>query len=376
MARAGDTLMATTIEVRQQLIPGDRAPNVFLPDQRDIVINLQDKSLGGPIFILLYPTQKDPESAAELENLFALAPQMLADGAHLFAIGGDPLPLVQELAAQHEAGFFILADPEHKTADAFGSQGKLVGFVLDPGQRIQSVIAPGDTSIAERAAAELKALRPHEPFYPGFHPPILVIPQALPREFCRYLIEQFEKRGNEASGTFRMTAGEMVHAYDANVKQRRDHHVVDQDLLEQISSYMERRVLPEIHRVFHCPIKFVEEFKIVCYAADPGGYFRPHRDDTTPGTAHRRFAMTLILNAEDFEGGELCFPEFDNATYKPGTGVAVVLPCNVLHEVKDVTAGRRFVLLSFMYDETGRQWLEKYQNTMTQLQGQAQSLIR
>lgn len=362
--------MTVATPARQQLTLGDRAPDVFLPDQRDIIISLHDKVRGGPIFVLLYPTQKDPGCAKELESLFELAPQMLAEGAHIFAIGGDAVPLVQKLAAQHEPGFFLLADADHKAADAFGARGKLVGFALDPGQRVQSVITPGYTPIAERAAAELLALRPYEPFSPGYHPPLLVIPQALPRDFCGYLIEQFDKRGSEPSGTLRMTEGKMVHADDSTVKRRRDHHVVDQDLLEQISGYVERRVLPEIHRAFHCPIKFVEEFKIVRYDADPGGYFRPHRDNTTPGTAHRRFAMTLNLNAEDYKGGELCFPEFNNATYKPATGEAAVFSCNLMHEATDVTEGKRYVLLSFMYDEPGRQYLEKYQNKMRQLQDQ------
>lgn len=369
-AAYGEPPMTTATPARQQLTLGDRAPDVFLPDQRDIIISLHDKVRGGPIFVLLYPTQKDPGCAKELESLFELAPQMLAEGAHVFAIGGDAVPLVQKLAAQHEPGFFLLADADHKAADAFGARGKLVGFALDPGQRVQSVITPGYTPIAERAAAELLALRPFEPFSPGYHPPLLVIPQALPRDFCSYLIEQFDKRGSEPSGTLRMTEGKMVHASDSTVKRRRDHHVVDPDLLEQISGYVERRVLPEIHRAFHCPIKFVEEFKIVRYDADPGGYFRPHRDNTTPGTAHRRFAMTLNLNSEDYEGGELCFPEFNNATYKPATGEAAVFSCNLMHEATDVTEGQRYVLLSFMYDEPGRQHLEKYQKKMQQLQDQ------
>jgi peroxiredoxin/predicted 2-oxoglutarate/Fe(II)-dependent dioxygenase YbiX len=359
-----EALMATKTQARQQLTSGDRAPNVFLPDQRDIIISLYDKARGGPIFVLLYPTQKDPGCAGELASLFALAPQLLAEGVHVFAIGGDPVGRVQKLAGQHEPGFFMLADADHKAADAFGSRGKLVGFVLDPGQRIQAVIPPGDTPIADRAAAALKALPRQAPFNPGVHPPLLVIPQALPRDFCAYLIEQFEKRGNEASGTLRMTDGKMVHVSDSDIKQRRDHHVVDKDLLDQIAGYVERRVLPEIHRAFHCPIKFVEEFKIVRYDADPGGFFRPHRDNTSPGTAHRRFAMTLNLNAEDYDGGELCFPEYNNATYKPATGEAVVFSCNLLHEATDVAAGHRYVLLSFMYDEPGRQMLEKYQHAM------------
>ena len=75
--------MATATKARQQLTRGDRLPNLYLPDQRGVVINTNDKARGGPIFVLLYPSQTDPHCTAELESLFALAPQMLADGAHL-----------------------------------------------------------------------------------------------------------------------------------------------------------------------------------------------------------------------------------------------------------------------------------------------------
>src|SRR3546814_20819717 len=74
-------------------------------------------------------------------------------------------------------------------------------------------------------------------------------------------------------------------------------------------------------------------------------YFRPHRDNTTKGTAHRRFAVTLNLNADEFEGGELRFPEFGPHLYKPPTGGAVVFSCSLLHEAMPVTKGRRYVFL-------------------------------
>jgi len=118
-------------------------------------------------------------------------------------------------------------------------------------------------------------------------------------------------------------------------------------------------VLPEIRRAFHCNIRYVEEFKIVRYDADPGGFFRPHRDNTSAGTAHRRFAMTLNLNAEDHGGGELRFPEYNMASYRPRTGEAAIFSCDLLHEATDVTRGSRYVLLSFMYDESGREIMDR-----------------
>jgi predicted 2-oxoglutarate/Fe(II)-dependent dioxygenase YbiX len=89
------------------------------------------------------------------------------------------------------------------------------------------------------------------------------------------------------------------------------------------------------------------------------GWFRPHRDNTTKGTAHRKFAVTINLNAEDYEGGELRFPEFGNRLYKPPTGGAVVFSCSLMHEARPVTKGERFAFLPFLYDEAGAKLREQ-----------------
>jgi predicted 2-oxoglutarate/Fe(II)-dependent dioxygenase YbiX len=102
-----------------------------------------------------------------------------------------------------------------------------------------------------------------------------------------------------------------------------------------------------------------EDFRIACYDASRGGYFRPHRDNTTDGTAHRRFAMSLLLN-NDYDGGFFRFPEYGKHTFRPEAGGAVIFSCSLLHEATDVTAGRRFVLLSFLYGETEAKAREEY----------------
>ena len=62
-------------------------------------------------------------------------------------------------------------------------------------------------------------------------------------------------------------------------------------------------------------------------------------------------AVTINLNAEDYEGGDLAFPEFGALTYRPATGDAVVFSCSLLHEALPVTRGRRYAFLPFLYDE-------------------------
>ncbi|MHA1564433.1 MAG: 2OG-Fe(II) oxygenase [Alphaproteobacteria bacterium] len=347
-------------KVAKPLEPGERAPNIFLPDQRDIIISLYDKVKGGPILLLFYPAAAEPRSAAELSELFEIAPGLLAGGVHVFSYGGDDVATTAALAKQHGAEFFMLSDGEGRAAESCGVPGQLTAFVLDPNQRALAQLVPGETSLAAQAKEIIDALAKPAPFPAHAHPPILVIPEAFDRAFCRYLIAQYWQRGNEESGTFRMVDGKMVHKPHHDVKRRRDHHVLDKDLLDKIGDKFRGRVIPEIKRAFQFDVTRVEEFKIVCYESEPGGYFYTHRDNTTPQTQHRRFAMTLVLNAEDFEGGALRFPEFGGATYQPGTGDAVVFSCNLLHEVLDVTAGHRFVLLSFLYDEAGQRQLEAY----------------
>jgi predicted 2-oxoglutarate/Fe(II)-dependent dioxygenase YbiX len=89
---------------------------------------------------------------------------------------------------------------------------------------------------------------------------------------------------------------------------------------------------------------------VSCYASEDGGHFRPHRDNTTRGTSHRRFAVSINLNSE-FEGGEVGFPEYGPRTYKAPAGGAVVFSCSLLHSVSRVTAGRRLAFLPFIYDD-------------------------
>lgn len=74
-------------------------------------------------------------------------------------------------------------------------------------------------------------------------------------------------------------------------------------------------------------------------------------DNTTKGTAHRRFAMSLNLNTGEYEGGFLRFPEYGSHLYRPAIGEAVIFSCSILHQATPVIQGRRFVLLSFFYNE-------------------------
>src|SRR5258706_185844 len=82
-----------------------------------------------------------------------------------------------------------------------------------------------------------------------------------------------------------------------------------------------------------------------------GGEAHGHRHNPAPIVAHRRFACSINLNSEEFEGGGLRYPEYGDQQYRPATGEAIVFSSSILHEVMHVTAGRRYVLLAFLYGD-------------------------
>lgn len=225
-------------------------------------------------------------------------------------------------------------------------------MVLNPTLRIRAIFPfKQDGSDREEVAAYLRALPPVERFA-GFEmpAPIIIVPDVFEPEFCRHLIGLYEKHGGEESGFMREIDGKTVPAHDPNHKRRKDYTITDQDLIRHVQARIIRRVNPEIERVhFFTPTR-MERYIVSCYASEDGGHFRAHRDNTTRGTAHRRFAVSINLNA-DFEGGEVSFPEYGPRSYKAPLGGAVVFSTPLLHAVSRVTSGRRFAFLPFLYDD-------------------------
>ena len=62
------------------------------------------------------------------------------------------------------------------------------------------------------------------------------------------------------------------------------------------------------------------------------------------------FALSINLNTDEYDGGDLRFPEYGPHLYRPELGAALVFSCSLIHEALPVTRGRRFVLLNFMRD--------------------------
>jgi predicted 2-oxoglutarate/Fe(II)-dependent dioxygenase YbiX len=191
-----------------------------------------------------------------------------------------------------------------------------------------------------------------EPFSPATnHAPVLVVPRIFEPEHCRRLIELYRQNGGEDSGFMREVDGQTVRMFDYGHKRRRDFHIKDDAVCQSCMVRIHDRLVPEIHKAFQFRATRMERYMVGCYDSATKCHFNSHRDNTTKGTAHRRFAVTINLNPEEYEGGDVWFPEFGTQLYRAPLGGALVFSCSLLHEVTKITRGQRYAFLPFLYDD-------------------------
>lgn len=309
-----------------------------------------DTAAGRPMLLLFFGSAAQPASAEALARV--AAHRSLFDDVRgcFFGITIDPLDESQGHIAQQIPGVRFFLDYDCAVSRQFGASDgevyKPFWLVVDRQLRVAGRFALGE---ADRAIACFVALG-DECESSGLAP-VLTVPRILEPDLCRHLIALYEARGGEESGFMREVDGKTAGIVDAAHKRRADMTIDDEDLRRALMMRIHDRLVPMIERAFQFRPTRMERYIVACYDSAAGGHFRAHRDNTTKGTAHRRFAVSINLNADEFDGGDLIFPEFGSRGYRPLTGGAVVFSCSLLHEVRPVTRGRRFAFLPFLYDD-------------------------
>ncbi|MCS6624833.1 2OG-Fe(II) oxygenase [Roseibacterium beibuensis] len=245
-------------------------------------------------------------------------------------------------------GLRFLFDADGSVAALYGAAEAERWFLIDPALHVMTAVGPDQ---AEALIDRVPGLAP-PPVHGGFQgmAPVLVTPRIFEPAFCDQLIALYRQIGGEPSGFMREVDGVTTLMMNDQHKRRSDVIVEDDALQKQVVARLTRRLLPQIEKAFNFRPTRIERYLVARYDAETGGFFRPHRDNTTKGTAHRRFAVSINLNA-DYDGGDLRFPEFGSRTYRPPPGGACVFSCSILHEATPVTRGERFAFLPFLYDE-------------------------
>lgn len=335
----------------ETLLKGDHAPWFKAPALSGSPNYSFDTVAGRHVLMLFFGTAGRPE-AAEALRLVQRYRDMFDDARGcFFGITIDPADAAEGRIAQQLPGIRFILDYEREVSARYGvAAGNRFApcwLLLDPALRILEIypMADGRRALDDfRAATEAAADEAWAP--------VALVRNVLDPDMCRRLIRLYEEKGGQDSGFMRDVGGKTTLITDHYHKHRRDHVIDDEALTKPLSQQIARRLNPAVLRAFQFKATRIERYLVACY--EPGaGHFRPHRDNTTLGTAHRKFAVTINLNADDYEGGELRFPEYGARTYRAPTGGAIVFSCSLLHEATPVTSGRRYAFLPFLYDEDG-----------------------
>ncbi len=344
------------------LTVGDPAPWFVLPSTSNP--NFHFNTVGGYRIILCFfgSTQLE-QSAQAVEDFCAMQAELAAANIPFFGVSVDPADRVLASKVVNPTYCKFFWDFEQQVSQQYGVAAPTdqsqqpsyqpITYLLNENLSVQQVFplrqAKGYAAEIFRCVSSLPP--PELPQPAARQAPVLFIPQVLEPELCQALIQLHQSSGGRSSGFMREVDGKTVEILDPGFKKRRDINLADNPLLGAINQRVIRRIKPEVAKAFQFEITRFERHLVACYDATDQGFFNRHRDNTTKGTAHRRFAMTLNLNPSEYGGGDLRFPEYGTQLYRTNQGEAIIFSSSLLHEVTPVTSGHRYALLSFFYGD-------------------------
>jgi hypothetical protein len=141
-------------------------------------------------------------------------------------------------------------------------------------------------------------------------------------------------------------------SYSSVLPQDNDPELEEVGLTPTIFSDIKNGIIKAVSSVHDTPEEKISQIGYHTQKWEPGAFARVHSDNTDEhgnfGAFERsRYAAFVYLN-DDFEGGELYYPQHD-IVVKPEPGLAVIHPgdINYLHGVKMVTDGERYTSPAF-----------------------------
>lgn len=308
---------------------------------------------GRPVVLCFFGSTRSDGVAQLLHGVLASG-EFDDERACFFGVTTDPDDEKLGRVRDRIPGVRFFFDDAGALTRLYGADQQPLTVVLDERLRVAALLPLGDPP-AQHLQRVLTAVRslgaPAPPQPAGPTAPVLVIPRVFEPQLCADLMRYFDERGGQASGFMREQDGKTVLVHGAQHKLRKDEVIEDEALRRACMIRIHDRLAPEVAKAFQFRATRIERYIVSCYDADTGGYFRPHRDNTTKGTAHRRFAVSLLLNTGEYEGGWLRFPEYGRQLYTAPAGGAVVFSCSLLHEATPVTKGKRYAFLPFLYDD-------------------------
>jgi len=326
--------------------PGDRVPACYGMTAEGAFYSMEEQ-YGRPAVLIL----------AGAEALTALAPAIADAARHAsaFAARGADLMLVVD-----DSPSWLWPDsrPPIRTIDCGDflrrcgvDAGQSAVLLLDRNMRV-AMRSPVRADVAAACLTCLDALPREDPRDARLPAPAIVLPNLLSPRFCRDLIDLFDTSLTIDGTVSRLDAdGNARNVVDHGKKRRRDLHIAPEDDLHRtLAHLLLGRCAPEIAKAFQAKVTHTDRILVSRYD-DSGGWFRRHRDNAADNVAFREFAISVNLNAGDYEGGHLLFPEYNDHRHSPPTGGGLIFSTAILREAAPVTAGARYVLLTFFHGD-------------------------
>ncbi|HEY9103212.1 peroxiredoxin [Chitinimonas sp.] len=158
-------LLACGLFAHADVAIGDQAPAFSLSDQTGKLRN-SDEFRGKWLVLYFYPKAGTPgctEEACSFRDDIVL---LRALGAEVVGISTDDVAAIREFGKKHELPFTLLADPDGKVADQYGTLLKLAiakyakrhSFLIDPSGKIVKRYTDVDTkTYAKTVLADLRS---------------------------------------------------------------------------------------------------------------------------------------------------------------------------------------------------------------------------
>jgi len=327
---------------------GDRAPGFVGAAASKRFFSL-DGQAGRPVVLVTLGALLPDAAAAILDRLRVEAPLFQAAGVDVVALA----PATPEFTGRFAADPLV-ADQLFYVTGGGGLEmttidGAAAAVLIDRSGRVVDLLGlEAGADLADWLRRSTPRIWSEPSQVRSGTAPVLIIPNIAPPSLCKALIDHFEASPHAAGVMASFSDGGAYAKLDETKKKRRDTELAaDHPLYQVVLALFSTRVIPEIRRAFQTDMAFADRVLIARYD-DTGGYFKRHRDNAAPHTAFREFAISLNLNTDEYEGGEILFPEYDDHRYNPPAGGAIVFSASLLHEAAPVTRGSRYVLLSFL----------------------------
>ncbi len=347
----------------QRLEPGALAPLFESRDENGRLLNLAEDHLSGKYLILILLDSSDENFVIDILKAFSRREaEFIQNDTVVLAINAcSDAAVNKRLRKQADYPWPIFCDASGSLFATYGvhkSSNNLVRIVtLTPLRQIRTwfdcppnidetiEVIMSQTSPVELANNEM---------WVAAHAPVLIIPNVLSPEECGLLIKSFETGGPLhvlPPGPDAISADYKIPIYEHNRQDRIDQIIKDKGALSLLDQRLASRVNPVIKKAFAFDVTRREEFHIARYVGKRGGNQMGHRDNTSPATAYRKFALSMNLN-DDYEGGEVAFKEYGPHGYKGKPGTALVFSSSLLHEVLETTKGTRYNLICHLFDNS------------------------